>query len=142
MAHLRTASDRYISGGAGSTGTGAIWTPIAINATGYDKALICISRGAEAGVAAQGTVTGSVYESSASGGSYALRSGSLGTSGTSTTATCLLIEIAVAAATPFLKVYGTASTTGTAAIPVAATAELYRGSRILPPTHDITVISA
>jgi hypothetical protein len=141
MAHLRTASDRYIVGGAGSTGTGAIWTPIAINATGYDKALACIVRGAEAG-GTKGTVTGSVYESATSGGTYALRTGSLGTSGTSSTATCLLIEIAVAAATPFLKIYGTASTTGTGAIPVAAVAELYRGSRILPPSADITVVSA
>ncbi len=142
MAHQRTASDRYVSGGAGSTGTGALWTAIAINATGYDRALVCLTRGAEAGAAAAGTVTGSVYESATSGGSYVLRSGSLGTSGTTATATCLFIEIAVAAATPFLKVYGTASTTGTAAIPVAATAELYRGSRILPPSPDVTVISA
>ena len=125
----------------GSTGTGVIATPIAVNASGYDKAMFICGRGAEAG-ATKGAFSASVYSSASSGGSYTLISGSLGTSGTGNTNTALLIDIAVPAAQPFLKCYGTSTTSGTSAIPVVAVAELYRGSRINPPTADITVLEA
>ncbi len=141
MSKQRTGSDRYLVAAGGNTGTGVIATPIALNASGYDRVLFSIARGAEVG-GTKGTFAASVYESSATGGSYALRSGSLGTSGTAFENTVLLIEINVAGATPFLKLYGTATTSGTGAIPIVAQAQLYRGSRLLPPSPDIAVISA
>ena len=141
MAKQRTASDKYVIAGGGFDGTGAIWTPVAVDASGgYDKALFICGRGAELGTGSQ--FSASVYESATTGGTYALRSGSLGTSAVTKPDTALLIEIAVAAATPFLKLHGTASTTGTASIPVVAVAQLYRGTRTLPPSPSITVISA
>lgn len=141
MAKQRTASDRYVIAGGGFDGTGAIWTPIAVDASGgYDKALFVCARGAQLGTG--GEFSASVYESDATGGTYTLRSGSLGTSNVTKPDTALLIEIAVDGTKPFLKLHGTASTTGTASIPVVAVAELYRGTRTLPPTPDITVISA
>ena len=142
MAKQRTATDRFLIGGGGSTGTGAIWaTQIVIDASTYDRVLFCCSRGAEVG-GTKGEFSASVYSSATSGGSYTLIAGSLGTSGTDKTNTALLLEILVPAAQPFLKIYGTATTSGTAAIPVVAVAQLYKGSRINPPTHDIAVINA
>ena len=141
MAKQRTASDRYLVAAGGNTGTGVISTPIAIDANGYDRVLFAIARGPEVG-GTKGEVSASVYESATSGGSYVLRAGSLGTSGTSKESTVLLIEVDVAGATPFFKLYGTATTGGTGAIPIVATAQLYRGTRVLPPSPDIAVINA
>ena len=141
MAQQRTATDSYVIAGGGFTGTGALWTPVAVDASGgFDKALFICARGAQLGTG--GSFSASVYESATTGGTYALRSGSLGTSTVTGPDTALLIEVAVTGATPFLKLYGTAATTGTASIPVVATAQLYRGTRTFPPTPDITVIDA
>ena len=127
---------------AGSLLTGtASFTPIAIDAKGFDKVLFEAGRGAEAGTT-KGQFSTSVYDSDATGGTYALISGSLGTSGTAYTNTALLTEILVDPTKPFLKMYGTSSTTGTSAFAVVALANLYRGTRTLPPSQSITVISA
>ena len=139
--HILHQDVLFKTAGGGSTGTGAIATPIEIDARGYDKALMICDRGAEAG-GTKGQFSASIYAASASGGTYALVSVSLGTSGTASTNKPLLIDLKIPATTPFLKVYGTASTTGTSAIPVVITAALYRGSRILPPSQDITPILA
>ncbi len=127
---------------AGSLLTGtASFTPIAVDASGFDQVLFSSGRGASAGTT-KGQFSTSVYDSATTGGTYALISGSLGTSGTSSTNTALLTEILVDPTKPFLKIYGTSSTTGTAAFPVVAVANLYRGTRTLPPSQDVTVISA
>lgn len=128
-----------VAGGLG-TGTGS-WTAIEIDARGFDKVLYSAGRGAEVG-ATKGQFSTSVYDSATASGTYALISGSLGTSGTSSTNKALLTEILVDPTKPFLKMYGTSSTTGTSLIPVVAVANLYRGTRTLPPSQDITVISA
>jgi hypothetical protein len=52
----------------------------------------------------------------------------------------LLIEMGIDPTKPFLKVYGTATTTGTAHVVVVAAVRLYRGSRSLPPTQDIATV--
>ena len=141
MPKQRTSTDRFLIGGGGNTGTGGLYTPIALDCSTYDRVLVCIARGNHTG-ATKGTITGSVYSAATTGGSYTLISGSLGTSGTDKSDTALLLEIDVPADSPFLKIYGTAATTGTDSIPVVAVAILYRGSRINPPTPDITVINA
>ncbi len=128
-----------VAGGLG-TGTGS-WTPIAVNAKGFDKVLFSAGRGAEAG-ATKGQFSTAVYDATATGGSYVVIAGSYGTSGTAKTNTAVLTEILVDPARPFLKMYGTSSTSGTSLIPVVAVALLYRGTRTLPPSQDITVISA
>jgi hypothetical protein len=140
MAHLLSQDILVkVAGGLG-TGTGS-WTPVEVNASGFDKVLFSAGRGAEAG-ATKGQFSTSVYDSATTAGTYALIAGSLGTSGTSDTNKALLTEILVDPAKPFLKMYGTSSTTGSSLIPVVAVALLYRGSRTLPPSQDITVISA
>lgn len=141
MAHLLSQDVLWKVAGGGSSGTGALWTPIAVNAGGYDRAAVVLGRGAEAG-ATKGQFSASVYESASSGGTYTLISGSLGTSGTGSTNKALILDIAVDGTKPFLKIYGTASTSGTSAIPVVGVVSLYRGSRILPPGQDIAVINA
>lgn len=140
MAHLLSQDVLFkVAGGLG-TGTGS-WTPVEIDARGFDKVCFVAGRGAEAGTT-KGQFSTSVYDAGTSGGTYALIAGSLGTSGTSSTNKPLLTEILVDPAKPFLKMYGTSSTTGTSLIPVVAVANLYRGSRTLPPSQDLTVVSA
>ena len=139
--HRVAEHNLYKIAGGGSTGTGAIATPIEIDARNYDRAMFICARGAEAG-GTKGQFSASVYAAASSGGTYSLITGSLGTSGTASTNKALLIDVAVPVASNFLKIYGTASTTGTSAIPVVITAELYRGSRIKPPSQDITVVYA
>ena len=127
-----------VAGGIGS-GT-ASWVPVEVDASGYSKVLFSAGRGAEAG-ATKGQFSTSVYDSATTGGTYALIASSEGTSGTAYTNTAVLTEVLVDPTKPFLKMYGTSSTTGTSLIPIVAVALLYRGTRTLPPSQDITVIS-
>lgn len=143
--HNLSRSIKVVVAGGGANGTGAIWTPVAVDCTGgFDRAMIVVSRGNPEGTI-QGLVSASVYKSATSGGSYALVSGSLGTAGTLAGTsggnnTALIVDMAVDPAAPFLKIYGTgASTSGTAAIPATATVLLYRGTRSMPPTQDNAV---
>ena len=141
--HIMAQDVKVKIAGGGSTGTGAIWTPIAVDCSGYDRAEVVVARGAQAG-ATKGNVYASVYESTATGGTYAVISGSNGTAGTAKSNMAILIDVALDPTKPFLKVYGTstAASGGTSAIPVVASVHMYRGSRSLPPTQDINAILA
>ena len=88
--HIMAQDVKVKIAGGGSTGTGAIWTPIAVDCSGYDRAEVVVARGAQAG-ATKGNVYASVYESTATGGTYAVISGSNGTAGTAKSNMALLI---------------------------------------------------
>ena len=148
MGHNLSGDVLVKAAGSGATGTGAIWTPVAVDLSGgYDRAMIIVSRGGLTATNIEGMITASVWESASSAGTYTIISGSLGTSGSllgtapSNDNTALLIDVPVNGAKPFLKVYGTAAyTAGTAEPQVAALVLGYRGTKLSPPTQDNTAI--
>jgi len=121
-----------------SIATGAAVTPIAVNCTGFDRIGVFATHGAQTG-ATKNTIRLTVYKSAATGGSYTKVTASDGTmASTASNKIGLIIDAAVDPDKPFVKVYGTGGGLGTSVMIVALHAELYRGSRSLPPTQEYT----
>ena len=121
-----------------SIATGASVTPIEVNGTGFDRIGIFATHGAQAG-ATKNTIRLTVYKASATGGTFSKVTASDGTmASTASNKIGLIIDAAIAPDKPFMKVYGTGGGLGTSVMIVALHAQLYKGSRSLPPTQEYT----
>ena len=121
-----------------SIATGAAVTPIVVNGSGFDRIGIFATHGAQAG-ATKNTIRLTVYKSATSGGVYTKVTASDGTmASTASNKIGLIIDAAIDPDKPFMKVYGTGGGLGTSGMIVALHAQLYRGSRSLPPTQEYT----
>src|SRR3990170_1625264 len=109
MSHLITADAKFKVAAVANLATAGGWTPVEIDATGFDRACFVVQRGSQTGAAKN--TSNKAYQ----------------------------LEFSVNATKPFLKLYGTGGGTGTSTMACAAVAILYRGSRALPPTQDVTV---
>ena len=138
MSHLITADAKFKVAAVANLATAGGWTPVEIDATGFDRACFVVQRGSQTG-ATKNTLRTSLYHAGTTAGTYALASGTLGTMANTTSNKAYQLEFSINASKPFLKLYGTGGGTGTATMACAAVAILYRGSRALPPTQDVTV---
>ena len=121
-----------------SIATGASVTPIAVDGRGFDRIGIFATHGAQTG-ATKNTIRLTVYKSAATGGSYTKVTASDGTmASTASNKIGLIIDASIDPAKPFMKVYGTGGGLGTSVMIVALHAQLYKGSRSLPPTQEYT----
>ena len=141
MAHLITSDAKFKVAGVANLSTSGGWTPVEVDGSGFDRACFVVQRGTQTG-ATKNTLRTSLYHSATTGGTFTLASGTLGTMANTTSNKAYQLEFAITAAKPFLKLYGTGGGTGTATMVCAAVAVLYRGSRVLPPTQDVTVALA
>jgi len=141
MAHLITSDAKFKVAGVANLSTSGGWTPVEVDGSGFDRACFVVQRGTQTG-GTKNTLRTSLYHSATTGGTYTLASGTLGTMANTTSNKAYQLEFAVTAAKPFLKLYGTGGGSGTATMACAAVAVLYRGSRALPPTQDVTVALA
>src|SRR3990172_22616 len=121
-----------------SVATGGNVTPIAVNGSGFDRIAIFCQKGTQTG-ATKNTIRLTVYKSAATGGTYTKVTASDGTmASTASNKIGLIIDAAIDPDKPFVKVYGTGGGLGTSVMIVALHAQLYRGSRSLPPTQEYT----
>lgn len=111
-----------------------------VNATGYDKALFLAHIKNTAG-ATLNSATFEIQQAGTTGGTYAVTTAT-GTIGTSGQGKVLAIDFTVAGDKPFLKLRGTAGSTGSGTIVVAAVCVLYRGSGSYPKAQDLAATLA
>lgn len=115
--------------------SGAAFTATVIDASGgFDRVRHVISVGV---IVAGGGFDAEVTESATSGGTYTLIASSGATAITTTATTKLIvIDVPVNSAKPFQKLRATSTT---ATVTIAAIAEMYNGSRVLPTADASTV---
>jgi hypothetical protein len=121
-----------------SVATGAAVTPIEVNANGFDRLAILVGKNNPTG-ATKNTVRVTLYNATATGGTFAKVTASDGTfAAASVNKVGIVVDASIDPARPFYKVYGTGGGLGTAAIVVAMIGCLYKGSRSLPVTQEYT----
>jgi len=141
MSHLITQDAKFKVAAVANLATSGSWTPIEVDGRGFDRACWAVQRQTQAG-ATKNTLRTSLYNSATTGGTYAIVAGCLGTMANTTSSKTYQLEFRIDGTRPFMKLYGTGGGAGTSTMACAALAILYRGSRSLPPTQDLTVVLA
>jgi hypothetical protein len=121
-------------------GTGAAWTAIEVDATGFDRVCYVLYWGSQAGATKAGVTSFQVEEATASGGTFTAISASASSVGTGDSDDLIIVDVPVTYTSPYQKFNGTSGTEGTSACTVAAVALLYRGTRQLPIAQTIGAI--
>src|SRR3990170_4180891 len=111
MAHLITADAKFKVAAVANLATSGGWTPVEVNATGFDRACFVVQRGSQTG-ASKNALRTSLYHAGTTAVTYALASGTLGTMANTTSNKAYQLEFSVNATKPFLKLYGTGGGTG------------------------------
>lgn len=105
-----------------------------VNGSGYNRAMFLIDVGT---IGATATLAVKVYKSATSGSLGTYITGAVATLSTTGANKVQIIDVPIAAATPYLYALGTA---GTSWVNAAASVVLYGGSRLNPPTQDLTAV--